>query len=361
MSKNDLTIIVTIRERRNTLPRIMNYYKDFPATVIFLDNTPSGIYKSADMAYPHTYCYVPEKGYIKKISDCLQEIQTKYCIIMCDDDFLTYSSVNHSINFLEQNKDYVACWGQEVSIQDNFLVAETYDYLSKFYAPSDNPLERVTNVWRYFNGGLVHSLCRTKTLRKVFDFHTENKDLDAIRYFDKTFSFCLAALGNIKCLPLCHIMRSAETGSLSLLISPDHKGSIDDWRPNLQFGKDFLNHDLTPLASLIKSDVAYIHELHKDLCNGIYQKDFHFDLMSEISTRAQDFRATPARQYKISGRTLYASYGSGANFDGERGYFDSSSLNTSPEGLYPSFYTGSHPDLEIIIKCVDNFPITGGI
>ena len=325
MPSTDLTILVTIRGRRNTLPRVMNYYKSFPAKVIYVDSTPESSYEFAHMASPHTYIHVPQKSYIQKLSDCLAQVDTKYCIIMCDDDFLTRTSALYSTKFLEENKNFVACWGQEVSLRDNCLVAETYDYLAKFLPTFDKPTERVRNCWRHFNGGLVHALCRTEALRKIFDFHIENKELDAIRYFDKTFAFCLSALGNVKCLPLCHAVRSDEESNPSLLRT-GNPSLTENWRPHLRFNNDFKNHDLNPLANLVGSDVSFIYEIHGDLCRGDYRRSFHFNLMKQKPTRVQDFRDEPDKQYKIEGRTLYASYGSGGDYNGNEGYYQESSM-----------------------------------
>ncbi len=52
--RDNLTVIVTIRNRRNTLPRVMNYYKNFPARVIFLDSTQGPAYGKAFTAAPLT-------------------------------------------------------------------------------------------------------------------------------------------------------------------------------------------------------------------------------------------------------------------------------------------------------------------
>ena len=358
MSDHELTILVTIRGRRHTLPRLMNYYKHFPAKVIYVDSTPGLPTIFLDYVEPHTYRHVPGVDYIQKLSDCLEEVDTEYCIIACDDDFLTRKSAEYGPKFLKQNKDCVAVWGQEITLRDEDLVAETYDYLAKYIPPSDKPDTRVLSHWRNFNGGIVHTICRTGALREVINFHKENKDLDAIKYFDKTFAFCLAALGNIGCLPICHMVRSHEESSPSLLAIPEFPTLTNHWKPELSFAKDFINHDLSPLAEMIGVDIPWVEERHHELCSGAYRREFDMEIMQLHPTRVDDKRSSPEDHYKIAGRTMYAAYGPGANFDGTDGYYQASAVLANPADLYPSFDPGSHEDLISVMYYVDNYNLS---
>ena len=126
--KANLTVIVTVRNRRNTLPRVMNYYSDFPAKVIFLDSTQGFSYNDHAVA-PNEYRHVPGKKYTQKIRECLETIDTEYCVVVCDDDFLVRGSLDKCITFLDDNDVYVGCRGQEVALLDDFLSLETIDYL----------------------------------------------------------------------------------------------------------------------------------------------------------------------------------------------------------------------------------------
>ena len=358
MSDPNLTILVTIRGRRYTLPRVMCYYNDFPAKVIYLDSTPGEPYEEKARSGPHLYKHLPGKGYIEKIADCLKEVDTDYCIIMCDDDFLTKTSAIQSLEFLDTNKNYVAAWGQEICLRDEDLVVESYDYIAKNIEPFDDPESRVIAHWRYFNGGIVHTICRTEALRKVFDFHIENEDLDAIRYFDKTFGFCLAALGNIACLHLFHILRSSETGSPSLLLS-DNETWTSNWKPHLRFNRDFTNHNLQPLADLIGSDTDLIEQLHSELSVGDYKKALHFSVMAQTPTKVEDFRNIPHLRRKVRGRPIFVSHGPGANFDGHDNYRERASYIADPAFAYPCCSPLIDNDLNIILEHVDKYPLPG--
>ncbi len=49
---------------------------------------------------------------MQKINDCLQEVDTKYSVVVCDDDFLVGGGLQYCIEFLEKHDNYVACRGQ---------------------------------------------------------------------------------------------------------------------------------------------------------------------------------------------------------------------------------------------------------
>ena len=89
---------------------------------------------------PTSIRHVRGKSYVEKLRDCLRTIDTKYTIIVCDDDFLCFSGIPYSLQYLEENPDVVAVSGQEVAFVepettvcgDGLISYETIDYLVDF-------------------------------------------------------------------------------------------------------------------------------------------------------------------------------------------------------------------------------------
>ena len=87
MNCNDLTFIVTARERRNTLPRVMEYYKNLPCRIMLLDGS-SERWDSADL-YDHVeYFHLPNMPWMQKMVYGLKRVTTPYTLKMCDDDLV---------------------------------------------------------------------------------------------------------------------------------------------------------------------------------------------------------------------------------------------------------------------------------
>lgn len=358
--RKNLTVLVTIRNRRNTLPRVMNYYKNFPAHVIFLDSTSSGPYMGSEMASPNAYIYVPGKSYVEKIYDCLKNVSTKYSVVVCDDDFLSQVGLEHSINFLDQNKDYVACRGQEVALFDQFLSYETLDYLvdslDKF--KSNIPKERVQRVWSHFNGANVHNIMRNEVQIRIQEFHLENEQINAISFYDKTLSYVAAVHGNIAVLPIFYIARSSESRAQSLKLSHSANKEISDWKPHLKFGPDFLKYNTESLENLIDVDRGFIEELHDKLVLGRVKEQKFKQLLRQYELDSNEqMRSSP---FSFYGYPLIQRFGTGGNLYGHHGWRErfKGKLNLQQlSEVYPIFKKESLDSIDNIIKHVKKWPL----
>ena len=70
--------------------------------------------------------------YFFKLSDSINKVETKYIILADDDDFLSFQGIKKSIEFLENNNDYVTCRGiiGEFRLTDN-LELSSLDIIDK--------------------------------------------------------------------------------------------------------------------------------------------------------------------------------------------------------------------------------------
>lgn len=351
--RDKLTVLVTIRNRRNTLPRVMNYYKDFPANVIFLDSTRGEKYDNCDLALPNKYEYVPGKNYVQKILDCLNSIDTKYSVVVCDDDFLSKEGVLDCVTFLEENDDYSACRGQEVALFDNLLSFETLDYLVDALDnfKSDSAKERVYNAWSYFNGANVHNIMRTEVQIKIQEFHLENPEFNAISVYDKTLSYITAVYGNIAVIPTYYIMRSNETGARSLKLEANADKDISDWKPEIKFEEHFLEADTTPLEDLVNSDREFIEKVFTNLCTERLKKKKFFELLDNNDLFVNT-------SIVIEGYPLLFRFGPGGNLMGSDGYAERfKERHEKSNTLYPILEDKNIQDVKHAIENVKRFPL----
>ena len=358
--RDNLTVVVTIRNRRNTLPRVMEYYRDFPAPVIFLDSTRSNPYVEQNRASPNTYVYVPGKNYVQKIYDCLKNINTKYSIVVCDDDFLSPVGLEHCIEFLDKNEEYVACRGQEVALFDRMLSYETLDYLvdSLDNFKSSCPRERIHRTWTFFNGANVHNIMRNEVQLKIQEFHLENQQFNAISFYDKTLSYITAACGNIAVLPIFYIARSSETRATSLKLNENAMAEIGDWKPELKFKQDFLKYDTTPLEKLIDVNREFIEEIHHNLTEGHKKEEKFEEILKDYNLKSN--HPSGLIPYNFNGYRLYQRFGSGGNLTGEHGWYEKFKGDLKIEQLseiYPVLKKESLNNIMHIIKHVNKWPL----
>jgi glycosyltransferase domain-containing protein len=70
--------------------------------------------------------------YFAKMSDALQRVQTPYVMLADNDDFLAFTGLEHSIDFLDANPDYVCCGG---GIGGFAVYARKYPWLGGLCGP----------------------------------------------------------------------------------------------------------------------------------------------------------------------------------------------------------------------------------
>tara|TARA_R110001606_G_scaffold54148_1_gene132954 strand:+ start:8625 stop:9815 length:1191 start_codon:yes stop_codon:yes gene_type:complete len=364
-TKDYLTVIVTIRNRRVTLGRILNYYRNHsPVKVIFLDSTDHDPADISDnmLGTVNEYRHVPGKNYVEKLRDCLRTIDTKYSIIVCDDDFLCFSGIPYSLQYLEENPDVVAVSGQEVAFVEpeitvcgeGLVTYETIDYLVDFVRPevdTSDPKERIRDAWTYFDGGVVHGIIPTKILIQIQEFHLQNPDINAISFYDKTFIYFLAAKGKIVCLPTFHIARSQEYSSPSFISDPNAEETIGDWNPSLEFKEDFLKRDLSCLEELVDVDKSFIEEIHKNLTEGKIKEEFFKKMLKDLAI-IKDHR-TKIERYNVIPR-----FGTGANFIGDHGWQELFQYTNKPvEEMYPVMLPVSLDELGKMLFYIEKHPL----
>ena len=210
-------------------------------------------------------------------------------------------------------------------------------------------------MWSVFNnvGGNPHNIMRTETYKEILDFHSANDQFNTINIYDKTFSFVLAALGNIAVLPLFYIVRSEETRATSLKLSDDVEEEIGDWKPEIQFKDHFLLCDTKPLEQLINCSRGFIEDLFTDICSNSTRQQHLVDLLQNNKV-GLPFDYTPV----INEYPLLFRYGTGGDIFGTEGFKDSFVKTEEVlSDLYPVYKEKNLHQLHNIVSIIKEFPL----
>ena len=283
---HDLTIVVTARERRNTLPRVLEYYKDFEGRIILLDGSSSR-WKHIDN-YDHVeYIHLPNKTWMEKMVTVLKEIDTPYVAKVCDDDLIFLHALPVMVDFLNNNPEYVTVAGQEISLLDSHFEYETVEYILEANLKDhfDDPLDRMNFYWTHFNCK-IHSLSKTKTQLEVYQFMLDNPEMYAIRFFDKLWTLIFASRGKLAILPVLSNMRSRESLVMPPF-APAHNAALhEETKYSLSFASDFLNRDLEGLREFIGGvPPEFIKEMHKNFCNKSFKENVYLNLLEDFELK----------------------------------------------------------------------------
>ncbi len=278
MLRDNITLIIPVRFRQYTLPRILNYYKDTDFPIVVCDATEKP-YDGIDKFPWVEYWHQPNRPHVDFMVDVLAETHTKYSVNIGDDDFLLIPAIDYCIKYMEEHDDCVATNGQEAALNDNYLEYETIHYIIEQLYPMnfEDPKERMDYTWKYFTAK-NHCIIRTDAHFEVFRFVQEYPDLFAIRFLDKILSLILARRGNITSLPIFFNLRSCESRAPTMR---DHHALAKEIKSHLRFETDFLNRDLSPLYERVGLTKDELTSLYHKLV-GVPAKIKRFN---EISTK----------------------------------------------------------------------------
>ena len=366
----DLTIIITAKNRRSTLPRCLEYYKGFTGRIILLDD--SSTRWNLISGYDHVeYVYMPDTPWIDKKIHVLNSVTTPYVIWIPDDDFLFLHSIPVMVKFLNDNPDYVSVTGQDVGLYEERRLGdwaftarthlvhywhwqksfeyETYAYIleANMTAQLDDLEQRLWFYWTYFNCK-VHSIIRTDVKLSIYRFMIDNPDLFAIRFFDKVWTFIAACQGKLAVLPVLSTARSRESKVMREAVVLK-KGMQKETKSHLQFGTDFLNVDLSPLQELAGVSAKFMQEIHHNLSSQNYKLQAFAKLLDTYNLKSGPIQIDFAEGFPSV---------IGIASESSRNAINSQSKQTDcPENIYPVFKQESLEALGQMYSVIYKFPL----
>jgi len=199
--------------------------------------------------YPKDQTY---SDYFAKLSDSINKVETKYIILADDDDFYSFQGIEKSVEFLENNDDYVTCRG----IIGGFQLTDNLE-LSSFYVPKQPSNSLIDNKAfdRYFNrtykgSTTFYDVHLTGFQKKNFMIlHGNNLiDLGMVEMIPEFLDVIEGKIGRINEI---YLMRQVGNNNSSYQQSVKKSGGILN---RLAFG-DF-SHDLKIWANIISKELA---------------------------------------------------------------------------------------------------------
>ena len=224
----ECSIIIPAYNRPRYLKRILSYYNDyqFASNIIVADcssdenkllngktiSALSGINISHISNYPSKiYMY-------HKLADALTNVNTKYCVLCADDDFITPNGIYQSIDFLEKNPDFTVAHGHYISF---YLRSDGIGRGQFYWEPTHSresitfpdPKKRLTYHLSYYSAPTLYAVHRTDMLRMVFN--ETIKFADDYRFGELLPSMLILIYGKLKCLNVFYAAREIWPGQSS--------------------------------------------------------------------------------------------------------------------------------------------------
>ncbi|MFC1869529.1 TIGR00180 family glycosyltransferase [Thermodesulfobacteriota bacterium] len=112
----DITIVIPTHERHQYLSRILDYYvSQRPDCPIIVCDSSKDEFKDRDKFNGVRYLHFPNGDFSYKLREGLECVQSRYCVMCADDDFIVPSAIEKCVSFLDSHSDYSSVQGKYVS------------------------------------------------------------------------------------------------------------------------------------------------------------------------------------------------------------------------------------------------------
>ena len=219
------TIIIPTYNRPEYLRRILNYYNEYGKdyNIIVADSSSDenkkrngkiiSSFSSINISYID---YPSEINPSYKIADALNHVNTKYCVLCADDDFVTPKGINQSVDFLEKNPDFTVAHGYYISFylktdegkKQQFCWQPIYPYKSITFPDAKSRLNFHSSNYTIPTFYGVH---RTDFLKMIYKETT--KFTDDYRFGELLPSMLTLIYGKMKRLDVFYAARERISGS----------------------------------------------------------------------------------------------------------------------------------------------------
>lgn len=220
-----VSLIIPTFNRPDYLRRLLSYYNSFNEKfdIIVADSSSNNnkkINKEIVVAFPdlnilYLDSYPETINPWLKNTDSIEHVQSKYCVLCADDDFITPKGIKMSVDFLEKNPDFIVAHGRDigfrltdgirkkqqfrwrwadppVSIELSEPAARTEYHLSNFFASTYYGVHRRDDVL------MVH--------KEVLKFN-----VDLFLFGELLASVLTLLYGKMRCLDVLYGVRSEQT------------------------------------------------------------------------------------------------------------------------------------------------------
>jgi glycosyltransferase domain-containing protein len=215
---NRLTIVLITYNRHKYLERTINYWSNIKVNLLILDGTNSpfnnelipknSLAKINYIHYPHSLN--------SRLKHALNFIKTEYVLLASDDEYFLPSGILDSVNFLDNEPDYIACIGRTVSfnIENNKIIYwPEYEDMQGYEVDSNNPYMRMYSHMGEYTCNTIFSVVRFKEWQVAIKIITSyNFNVYSIQEYQ--FENVISFLGKSKVINSLMWLRNQENPSL---------------------------------------------------------------------------------------------------------------------------------------------------
>jgi len=130
------------------------------------------------------YFHYPHKSYLDKLVVVLNKVESEYCTLCADDDFLTLTGLKNCVDFLDHNSDYVCASGKVINFEKkaDSLYRWSWSYLKGKSIDHNNPIDRFINHFKHYEFPTYYCVTRVDILYYIWETTKAWNDPDEFRF-----------------------------------------------------------------------------------------------------------------------------------------------------------------------------------
>jgi len=248
--KYRFTIIIPTFNRPEYLRRLLGYYArdglDINCKIVIVDSS-SEKNKSTNKETIHYFSnldvlYLDNFSenihpYIKQLF-ALGQVDTEYCVVCPDDDFILIDAINQAVDFFEKNPDYTCVHGRYIRFYlkgtDNYQFYWHFTYDPKSVIDSD-PYTRI-NSYLECKSNVLFATYRTKFLKMIMEESETYVTQDS--FFGELLQSILPFIyGKMKTLKVMYSPKDALSTPMNTNIT--HFSFLNDYKLNGTFDQKY--------------------------------------------------------------------------------------------------------------------------
>lgn len=192
--------------RLDRVKQMFNYFKDLSCYKIHVTKNKDNI------NFPtYDFDIIENDGnWVERLHAAFQMVKTPYVMMIDEDDIYNFDYISNSINFLNQNINYVATWGMVFSSNNKKIYIQPSDAMiySNQIKQNYSTTNRIDSIIYYLTYGnnftLHHNVIRSNIFKKLYSFLNDNVNYHSVGYTDRIGILTVSAFGNIKTLDCIH-------------------------------------------------------------------------------------------------------------------------------------------------------------
>lgn len=281
---SQLTVVIPTYNRQEFLHRQISFWGATDCHVEILDGSEKAWGNSSVVKYPNiSYNHLPV-NIESRLRFVIDKIDTKYAVLLSDDEFYSISALQTCIRELETASDLVACKGVAIGFRyagGEVIGSVLYPHLRGYKIEHDNPFDRIIEHMSFYQMATLWSVMKVDSFKRCL-MAISSGPYSSAAVGEIAYSLTAAWLGKCKVIDELMWFRSFE--NKNIWNSFGHL-SVEDWYTNEKFRNE-VDRFLSATVAAVQVDQTTIPRLENKFEEALRTYISHIELSKRPSSKS---------------------------------------------------------------------------